>query len=132
HVAHLIFGRKDAGRDSPTPYIHRPEVVWIGQSVFVMPRSIATELAAKLRGLGAIVTMPQVSMAFGEIEAFRRRASQRHVPYTCLRSFMAQYAEIRSDSIDSTACACSTVIRRSERSRSGWKMRMICGISITL
>ena len=80
HVTHLIFGRKDAGRDSPTPYIHRPEVVWIGQSVFVMPRSIATELAAKLRGLGAFVAMAQVSMAFREIEAFRRRASQRCVP----------------------------------------------------
>src|SRR3989442_331287 len=37
-VAHLIFGRKDAGPDSPVPYILRAGVVWIGQSVFRLPR----------------------------------------------------------------------------------------------
>jgi hypothetical protein len=78
-VAHLIFGRKDAGNDCPVPYILRPGVVWIGQSVFVLPRSLATELAEKLHGLGAIVTMGSVSMPSSEIESFRRHAQQRHV-----------------------------------------------------
>ncbi len=72
-VAHLIFGRKDAPEKAPLPYIRRPEVVWIGQSVFVLPQSIAAELAEKLHGLGASVTMAHVSIPYTEIEAFRRR-----------------------------------------------------------
>jgi len=51
-VAQLIFGRSDAGPDAPPPYIARPGVVWIGQSVLLMPQPIARELAEKLRGLG--------------------------------------------------------------------------------
>lgn len=72
-VAHLIFGRKDAPEDGPLPYIRREGVVWIGQSVFLMPKSIATELAEKLHGLGATVTMGHISILATEVEALRRR-----------------------------------------------------------
>ena len=78
-VAHLIFGRKDAGPDSPVPYILRAGVVWIGQSVFLLPRSLAMELAEELHGLGAMVTMGNVSMPRREIESFQRRARHRRV-----------------------------------------------------
>jgi hypothetical protein len=72
-VAHLIFGRKDASEEGPVPYIRRAGVVWIGQSVFLMPKAVATELAEKLHGLGATVTMAHVSIPAAEIEALRRR-----------------------------------------------------------
>ncbi|TLZ73626.1 MAG: hypothetical protein E6K06_02420 [Methanobacteriota archaeon] len=78
-VAHLIFGRKDAGPDSPVPYILRAGVVWIGQSVFLLPRPLAVELAEELHGLGAMVTMGNVSIPRTEIESFQRRAQQRRV-----------------------------------------------------
>ena len=78
-VAHLIFGRKDAGPDSPVPYILRAGVVWIGQSVFLLPRPLAMELAEELNGLGAMVTMGNVSMPRRETESFQRRARQRRV-----------------------------------------------------
>lgn len=74
----MIFGRKDAAEGSPPPYIRRPGVVWIGQSVFILPKSLALDLAAKLHGLGAVVTMAHVSIPNREIEAFRRRT--RSIP----------------------------------------------------
>jgi len=72
-VAHLIFGRKDMPEASSRPYILRPGVVWIGQSVFVLPQPLAAELAEKLRGLGAAVTMARVTITSADMEAFRRR-----------------------------------------------------------
>ena len=72
-VAHLIFGRKDATEGAPPPYIQRPGVVWIGQSVFLLPQSIAVELVERLHGLGASVTTARISIPRAEIEAFRRR-----------------------------------------------------------
>ena len=72
-VAHLIFGRKDATEGAPPPYIQRPGVVWIGQSVFLLPQSIAVELVERLNGLGASVTTARISIPRAEIEAFRRR-----------------------------------------------------------
>src|SRR5437899_10667769 len=50
-VAHLIFGRKDAAEGAPPPYIQRPGVVWIGQSVFLLPQSFAVDLVKRLHGL---------------------------------------------------------------------------------
>ena len=76
-VAHLIFGRKDAPEASPRPYIRRPGVVWIGQSVFVLPQPLAAELAEKLHGLGAAVTMARVTIPPAEIEAFRRHSRDK-------------------------------------------------------
>jgi len=52
-------------------------VVWIGQSVFVVPEPDADELAEKLRGLGAIVTMAPVAVDSVRFEEFRRRALAR-------------------------------------------------------
>jgi len=72
-VAHLIFGRKDASERGPVPYVRRAGVVWIGQSVFLMPKAIAMELAEKLHALGAIVAMGRVSISAADIEALRRR-----------------------------------------------------------
>src|SRR3989442_8405844 len=79
-VAQLIFGRPDAGPDAPSPYIARPGVVWIGQSVLLMPGPVARELAEKLRGLGATVTTARVTIARTELEAFRRRRQRRALP----------------------------------------------------
>lgn len=79
-VAHVIFGRKDAPENAPLPYIRRPGVVWIGQSVFVLPHSIAVELAERLHGLGAAVTMARVSIRHSEMAAFRRRQPTRETP----------------------------------------------------
>jgi hypothetical protein len=76
-VAHLIFGRKDAPEEGPVPYIRRPGVAWIGQSVFLMPNLVAAELAEKLHGLGAVVAMAHVSIAAPEVEALRRRTRTR-------------------------------------------------------
>jgi hypothetical protein len=76
-VAHLIFGRKDAPEGGPVPFVRRAGVVWIGQSVFLMPKATATELAEKLYALGAIVAMGRVSISPADIEALRRRTRPR-------------------------------------------------------
>ena len=76
-VAQPIFGRSDAGPDAPSPYIARPGVVWIGQSVFLIPGPVARELAESLRGLGATVTTARVIISRTELETFRRRTQRR-------------------------------------------------------
>src|SRR5688572_25439232 len=68
-VAHLIFGRQDAPENGTVPFIRRPGVVWIGQSVFLLPEAVAKELAEKLHGLDAVVTMARVAIPAMEIEA---------------------------------------------------------------
>jgi hypothetical protein len=73
-VAHLIFGRSDASERGPIPYVRRAGVVWIGQSVFLMPQAVATELADRLHGLGAAVTTARISIPAAEVEALRRGA----------------------------------------------------------
>lgn len=77
-VSHVIFGRGDAGKDAPTPYIQRLGVVWLGQSVLLLPAPLAHELALKLEALGAHVATARISFPPGEIEAFRRRM-RRHL-----------------------------------------------------
>jgi hypothetical protein len=72
-VAHLIFGRSDAKPATFVPYVARPGVVWIGQSVLLMPTSLAHDLANRLRDLGASVTIALVAISVDELEAFRRR-----------------------------------------------------------
>ncbi len=79
-VAHLIFGRKDAGPGAPPPYVARPGVVWVGQSVFLVPAALAIELGEKLRRLGAIVTTARIAIDPAQVEPFRRRAAQRGAP----------------------------------------------------
>lgn len=75
--AHLIFGRADVRTEEVCPFNRRAGVVWIGQSVFVVPEPDADELAEKLRGLGAIVTMAPVAVDSVRFEEFRRRALAR-------------------------------------------------------
>jgi len=76
-VAHLIFGRADVQADETRPFIRRAGVLWIGQSVFIAPEPDARELAEKLRGLGAIVTMAPITVDPSRFEEFRRRALGR-------------------------------------------------------
>lgn len=77
-VSHVIFGRGDEGKDAPTPYIHRPGVVWVGQSVLLMPSPLARELALRLESLGAHVAVARISILPAELDAFRRRM-RRHL-----------------------------------------------------
>src|SRR2546423_15324906 len=76
-VAHLIYGRADVRMSETRPFIQRVGFVWIGQSVFVVLEPDARELAEKLRGLGAIVTMAPVAVDATRFEAFRQRALRR-------------------------------------------------------
>ena len=75
-VCQIVFGRTRPGtrglRRIQEGFVHRPGVVWIGQSVFVMPPRDAEELAARLRPLGVRVAMGAVSMARVSLEAFHR------------------------------------------------------------
>jgi hypothetical protein len=77
-VCQLVFGRRRIS-DGParTPYrekgfIHRPGVVWIGQSVLLMPPGDASELTGRLLRLGVRVATAPVSIARESLEAFRR------------------------------------------------------------
>ena len=76
-VAHLIYGRADVRMSQTRPFIQRAGVVWLGQSVFVVPEPDARELAEKLRAIGAIVTMAPIAVNAIGFEAFRRRALGR-------------------------------------------------------
>ena len=81
-VAHLIFGRKNttshegetATYDQPG-FIHRPGVVWIGQSVLILPRGDAVELRTRLEGMGASVG--RLVIDGPNLDAFRRRRAGR-------------------------------------------------------
>lgn len=77
-VCQIVFGRTRADRRGglrrEEGFVHRPGVVWIGQSVFVLPPRDAEELAAKLRRLGVRVAMSPVSLRRDDLEAFRRPA----------------------------------------------------------
>src|SRR5256885_4034543 len=72
-VAQLIFGRSDAGPDASPPFIARPGVLWIGQSVLLMPSPVAMDLADRLRRLGATVTTVRISITNVDLDGFRRR-----------------------------------------------------------
>ena len=79
-VCQIVFGRR---RVSEAPehvryrekgFIHRPGVVWVGQSVLIMPPGDAVELETRLRGLGVRVATGAVSIGRSTLEAFRRPA----------------------------------------------------------
>jgi hypothetical protein len=78
-VCQIVFGRwrisegPDRDRYREDGFIHRPGVVWIGQSVLVMPPRDAAELQAYLRRLGVRVAIGAVSISRSTLEAFRRR-----------------------------------------------------------
>jgi len=75
-VCQIVFGRTRSnggtGVRRQKGFIHRPGVVWIGQSVLVLPPRDARELAVRLRNLGVRVSMAPVTIARIALEAFRR------------------------------------------------------------
>jgi len=75
-VCRLIFGRRRTdrhGRVRAEPgFIHRPGVVWIGQSVLILPPRDAEELAGKLTRLRVRVATAPVAIAHPMLERFRR------------------------------------------------------------
>ena len=86
-VAHLIFGRKNttSREGRPTTYdqpgfIHRPGVVWVGQSVLILPRGDAVELRDRLVGMGASVGLGRLVIDAANLDAFRRRRRYRAPP----------------------------------------------------
>ena len=78
-VCQIVFGRTRVARLTgevrhETGFIHRAGVVWIGQSVLVLPPADADELAARLRRLEVRVAMAPVAIGRASLEAFRRPA----------------------------------------------------------
>lgn len=77
-VCQMVFGRARAsghpeGRKCREEgFIHRPGVVWIGQSVLVLPPKDSLELAERLRRLGVRVALAPVTIARSTLESFRR------------------------------------------------------------
>ena len=77
-VCQIIFGRWRISegparvRYQERGFIHRPGVVWVGQSVLVMSPEDAGELANRLHRMGVRVAMGPVSIAPSTLDAFRR------------------------------------------------------------
>jgi len=78
-VCQIVFGRvrvseRDGGaRYIEKGFIHRPGVVWIGQSVLVLPPKDSAELEDRLRRLRVRVATGPVGITRPTLEAFRRR-----------------------------------------------------------
>lgn len=79
-VCQLIFGRRNrtTRNGESTPYgqagfVHRPGVVWIGQSVLILPRTDAFELRERLEGMGVSVGVGRLTIEPVELAKFRRR-----------------------------------------------------------
>ena len=79
-VCHLIFGRRNRTTQDgmPRPYdqpgfIHRPGVVWVGQSVLILPRTDAMELRGRLDGMGVSTGMGRLMIERDQLTIFRRR-----------------------------------------------------------
>lgn len=77
-VCRIIFGRPGGARGpggrpkAGRGFIHRPGVVWVGQSVLFLPPWDAEELALRIRGLGARVSTARIPVGRAVLEAFRR------------------------------------------------------------
>ena len=79
-VCHLIFGRKNTTTAAGLPkeyeqpgFIHRPGVVWVGQSVLILPRPDATELRGRLEAMGVSVGLGRLTIDDPNLAVFRRR-----------------------------------------------------------
>src|SRR5947208_16181027 len=79
-VCHIVFGRRNRTTHDglPTAYeqpgfIHRPGVVWVGQSVLILPRHDAVELRARLNALGVSTGMAHRIIQKDQLTVFRRR-----------------------------------------------------------
>lgn len=74
-VCQIVFGRRRTLRDRVVDergFIHRPGVVWIGQSVLAMPPWDAKQLRDRLARYGVRVALAPVSISREALEAFRR------------------------------------------------------------
>ena len=75
-VCQIVFGRvrSNGGPEvrRQRGFIHRPGVVWVGQSVLVLPPQDARELSVRLQNLGVRVSVAPVMIARHALEAFRR------------------------------------------------------------
>jgi len=85
-VARLVFGRKNTttrdGRPSTYEqqgFIHRNGVVWVGQSVLILPQKDALELRDRLEGLGASVGIGRLVIDAPNLETFRRRRRRKDI-----------------------------------------------------
>ncbi len=79
-VCHLIFGRKNTTTAAGLPkayeqpgFIHRPGVVWVGQSVLILPRPDAAELRGRLEGMGVSVGLGRLTIDGPNLAVFRGR-----------------------------------------------------------
>jgi len=75
-VCRIVFGRvRTDGEGHVRPekgFIHRPGVVWIGQSVLILPPTDAEGLAMRLRAIGVRVAFGPVAITAATLERFRR------------------------------------------------------------
>lgn len=75
-VCQIVFGRSrsspDGHRHEERGFVHRPGVIWIGQSVLLLPQQDAAELASKLRRMGVRVALGRITASREAVEAFRR------------------------------------------------------------
>jgi len=76
-VCQIVFGRMRMTGDPARPrrtkgFIHRPGVVWIGQSVLAMPPAEAERLRARLSALRVRVAFARIEVRRDALEAFRR------------------------------------------------------------
>ena len=77
-VCRIVFGRVRTDRlEAGLPreekgFIHRPGVVWIGQSVLVLPPRDGWDLADRLRRLGVQVSLGPVAISHGILRMFER------------------------------------------------------------
>ena len=83
-VCQLIFGRRNTTTREGRPatyeqqgFIHRPGVVWVGQSVLILPRSDAFELRGRIEGMGASVGLGRLTIDGPSLAVFRRRRGAR-------------------------------------------------------
>jgi len=88
-VCHLVFGRKNSTTREGRPwtydqegFIHRQGVVWVGQSVLILPRGDAHELRRDLERMGVLVGLARLTIDEPNLAVFRRhsRARRSRVP----------------------------------------------------
>lgn len=79
-VCQLILGRRNTTTRQgasisydQSGFIHRPGVVWIGQSVLILPERDAFELRGRLEGMGASVGLGKLAIDDANLDRFRRR-----------------------------------------------------------
>ena len=79
-VCRVIFGRKNTTTRDGVPvtydvpgFIHRPGVVWVGQSVLILPRADALDLRTRLEAMGVSVGLGRLVIDRPDLDAFRRR-----------------------------------------------------------